>query len=165
MSKKILYIDLDGVIADFDGAIKKWCPDLETGDNFPNYQDRFNKVNEICEANPDIFHRLDTIEDGIDSVRELMPHFDVYFLSTPMDNVPESFTGKKVWIDRHFGELASKRLILTHRKDLAMGDYIVDDRTRNGVDKFIGIHIHFGTEQFPNWKVTKAFLLSLVHQL
>ncbi len=52
-----------------------------------------------------------------------------------------------------------KRLILTHHKNLNKGDYIIDDRTANGVDKFEGEHIHFGSEQYPDWQaVTKELL-------
>ena len=40
MKKKILYLDMDGVIADFDLAIKEICPELETSDNFPDYETR-----------------------------------------------------------------------------------------------------------------------------
>lgn len=162
MEKKILKIDMDGVIADFDGAIKKICPELETGDAFPDYESRKQMVDIICEANPTIFHTLDPIEGGIEAVKTLMPLYDVYFLSTPMDNVPDSFTGKKIWLNTHFGKLAEKRLILTHRKDLAIGDYLVDDRLRNGVDKFKGKHIHFGQKKFPDWKTLLPFLVELV---
>jgi len=44
-----------------------------------------------------------------------------------------------------------KELILSHHKNLSMGDFLVDDRLKNGADKFCGEHIHFGTEKFPDW--------------
>jgi 5'-nucleotidase len=49
-------------------------------------------------------------------------------------------------------------LILTHRKDLNIGDYLVDDRLRNGAGEFQGKLIHFGTDEFPNWEVTLKYL-------
>ena len=88
-----------------------------------------------------------------------MEHYDVYFLSTPMWNVPNSFPGKRIWIDKHFGEAAEKRLILTHRKDLNMGEYLIDDRLRNGVDKFTGEHIHFGQKGFETWAEVLEYLI------
>ena len=38
------------------------------------------------------------------------------------------------------------------------GDYIIDDRLKNGVDKFDGKHIHFGTEEFTDWESVLKFL-------
>lgn len=152
--KKILYLDMDGVVADFDKAIKTFCPDLHTA----NYDDTHRKVDEICETNSDIFHNLPPIKGAMEAVSKLFDLYDVYFLSTPMWNVPDSYTGKRIWIEKHFGTQATQRLILTHRKDLAIGDFLVDDRTKNGVSEFTGIHIHFGTEQFPDWDVTFDYL-------
>lgn len=157
--KDILYLDMDGVIADFDKAIKTFCPELQTSDYFPDYEARSKQVDKICESNPDIFHNLEPMKDAISSVNVLFEKYEVYFLSTPMWNVPSSFTGKRIWIENHFGEKATKRLILTHRKDLNIGRFLVDDRLRNGVDKFTGEHIHFGTEKFPDWNATLAYLL------
>ena len=149
---------MDGVLADFDKGIKQLCPELETSDNFPDYESRSKMVDSVCEANQDIFHNLEPIEGAIEAVNQLFDIFEVYFLSTPMWNVPASFTGKRIWIENHFGEKAVKKLILTHRKDLNVGDYLVDDRVKNGVSEFTGQHIHFATQQFPNWEVTLKYL-------
>lgn len=154
MIKKILHIDLDGVIFDFSKAIKQLAPHIDTKS--------FSKeVDTLCEANPYIFHELEPIEDAIPSAIELFDLFDVYFLSTPMWGVPLSFTGKRLSLEKHFGKMAEKKLILTHRKDLVIGDYIVDDTDRHGVSEFKGIHIHFGTEKFPDWKTTLTHLKQL----
>jgi 5'(3')-deoxyribonucleotidase len=89
-----------------------------------------------------------------------MTYYDVYFLSTPMDALFQSYTDKRIWLERYFGSLAEKRLILTHRKDLAIGDYLVDDTTRNGAGNFTGEHIHFGTGDFPDWEAILQYLLA-----
>ena len=39
-----------------------------------------------------------------------------------------------------------------------MGDYIIDDRTAGGVDNFVGEHIHFGTEKYPDWDAVMRYL-------
>lgn len=160
--KIIVYVDMDGVLASFENGVKAICP---TAFDYENYDDRADKVDEVCEANPDIFEHLEPIEGGIEAVHELLDgdSFDVYFLSTPMYNVPQSYTSKRLWLEKHFGEKAKKRLILTHRKDLNLGHYIIDDRlTFNGVDKFTGKHIHFGTSTFPNWIVVMEYLKLVV---
>jgi 5'(3')-deoxyribonucleotidase len=155
MNKKILYIDMDGCVADFDKAIKPLLapyPDL-------NEQETYDKVDEILPQHPEFFHDLEPMPNSIETVKKLSEVYDIYFLSTPMWIMPESFTGKRIWIEKHFGELAVKRLILTHRKDLNVGDYLIDDRTHNGAGEFTGEHIHFGTEKFPDWDSVYEYLM------
>lgn len=163
MKKKILYIDMDGVVADFDKALEYYDSEINkmNHENDSNQATiRNNKVDVICEANEEFFQQIPPINSAIETVSQLFEKFDVYFLSTPMWNAPHSFTGKRIWIEKHFGEMASKRLILTHRKDLNIGEYLIDDRICNGVENFSGTHIHFGSEEFPNWKITAQYLIN-----
>ena len=62
--KKILYIDMDGVIADFAKGINTINPNLDMSENPIAYQERSDKVDEICEAFPEIFHDLPKIKDA-----------------------------------------------------------------------------------------------------
>lgn len=158
MQKKILYLDMDGVVADFGKGIKQIIPDLEVGDNHPNSEERSLLIDKVMQENPRIFLNLDPIEGAIESAIQLSEWYDVYFLSTPAWHVPESFMDKRLWIERHFGKLAERRLILSHVKNLSIGHYLVDDRTHNGAGEFSGVHIHFGTNNFPDWGQTFHFL-------
>lgn len=160
-TKKILYLDMDGVLADFDKSINEYIERLEL--NVENFDGRDKLVDYICENHPLFFQDLEPIDGAIESVKKLFEIYDVYFLSSPMWWVPESFTGKRIWIEKHFGELAVKKLILTHRKDLNIGHYLVDDRLKNGVLDFKGLHIHFGTEMFPDWKTTYHYLVNVAN--
>lgn len=157
--KPILYIDMDGVIADFESYMHQIAPGIPIGDG-PDWEERSKIVVRACQQNFHLFEKLKPIQDGVSSVMRLMTYYDVYFLSTPMEAVVESYTDKRKWLDRYFGGLADKKLILTHRKDLAIGDYLVDDSLRNGAAQFTGEHIHFGTEDFPDWKSVTSYLLS-----
>lgn len=157
MSKPILYIDMDGVVVDFDHGIRQIYPHFSPA--LPE-DDRQAMVDDVCEVqNRNIFRELPPITGAIESVKSLELYFEIYFLSTPMWTVPESFTAKRLWIEEHFGVFGTKRLILSHRKDLNIGDYLVDDRIHNGAGKFTGKHIHFGQAEFPNWNVVTKFLL------
>lgn len=147
----ILYIDMDGVIADFDKGVKAIDPQMEW---------TREEVDRVCEANPRVFETLPEIEGALEAVEILKNSYsNIYFLSTPMCNVPESYMGKRIWLKEKFGGWADKRLILTHRKDLVMGDILIDDRTLNGVEGFKGKHIHFGNTEFPNWESILKYLI------
>ena len=49
-----------------------------------------------------------------------------------------------------FSLLKREEIILRH-KNLNKGDFLIDDRTKRGADKFDGEHIHFGHKPFYNW--------------
>ena len=69
--------------------------------------------------------------------------FDTYILSTSPWNNDSAPTDKLRWVKKYLGNVAYKRLILSHHKNLNIGDYLIDDRTKNGADRFRGEHLHF----------------------
>jgi 5'(3')-deoxyribonucleotidase len=62
-------------------------------------------------------------------------------------------------VQKYLGEAAYKRLILSHHKDLNQGDYLIDDKGKNGASEFEGEWIHFGSERFPDWDAVLKYLL------
>jgi 5'(3')-deoxyribonucleotidase len=139
---KIIFIDLDGVVADFEkGRV------VHPMSTVSPYIGRPDKL-------PGLYENLEPIPNSIESVNQLLlnPDFDVYFLSTaPWDN-PEAWMHKRLWVAKYFDEkLIRKRLILSHHKQLLMGDFLIDDRRFNGASEFQGKWIHFGSELFPDW--------------
>ena len=54
-------------------------------------------------------------------------------------------------VKRYLGRYAYKRLILSHNKHLNQGDYLIDNRDKNGADRFTGELILFASERYPNW--------------
>lgn len=143
---KILYIDMDNVLVDFSSAIPLLAPDIIT-----EYEGRLDEV-------PSIFSIMKPMSGAIESYQMLSELFDTYILSTsPWEN-PSAWSDKLNWVKKYLETSAYKRLILTHHKNLNMGDFLVDDRTKNGVDRFNGEHIHFGTEQFPDWLAVTKYL-------
>ena len=144
--KKILYVDMDNVLVDFPSAFPRVSPELLT------------KHGDDKDEIPGIFSLMDPIPGAIESFNELSKLFDTYILSTsPWEN-DSAWTDKLKWVKKHLGESAYKRLILSHHKNLNIGDFLIDDRTKNGADKFQGEHIHFGTEKFPDWKSVVEYL-------
>lgn len=145
---KILYIDMDNVIVDFQSGIDKLSDKEQV-----KYEDRLDDV-------PGIFSLMDPVENAIASVEKLSKVFDTYLLSTaPWDN-PSAWSDKVIWVKKYLGEVAFKRLILSHHKNLNKGDYLIDDRLKNGASDFGGEHIHFGQDQFKNWNIVTEYLIS-----
>ncbi|MDZ7807278.1 MAG: hypothetical protein U5K71_09180 [Gracilimonas sp.] len=145
---KIVYVDLDGVIADFH---KAW--DEHPLSKHKDYKGRPDKL-------PGIYEDLETIEGGVEAVKKLLndERFEVFILSSaPWDN-PDAWTHKRLWVEQHFGNEIRNKLILTKRKDLMIGEYLIDDLGYNGAAEFKGKWIHFGSYEFPNWEVVLDFL-------
>ena len=63
------------------------------------------------------------------------------------------------WVKNYLGFHAHKRLILSHHKHLNHGDYLIDDRKKNGADKFVGELILFGGDNFPDWNSVIKYLV------
>ena len=140
--KETVYIDLDGVIVDIERYITE------------TYKRSYIKkygIGTIIDMHPEIFHNSKPMEGAVAAFRKLAQRYEVYILSTaPWDN-PESWTAKRLWVEKHLGSEAYKRLILSHNKGLLKGQYLIDDRIANGVAEFEGTHIHFGSEGTPDW--------------
>ena len=145
---QIIYIDMDNVLVDFKSGIDKI-----SYENKIEYEGRLDDV-------PGIFSLMVPIKNAIESVEKLSKTFDIYLLSTaPWDN-PSAWSDKVIWVKKYLSEVAYKRLILSHHKNLNKGDYLIDDRTKNGADKFEGEHIHFGQGAFKDWDAVTTYLLN-----
>ena len=146
--KKIIYVDMDNVLVDFQSAFQKLSKKVL--DEYKNDKDDI----------PGIFALMEPMPGAIESFIELTKHFETYVLSTAPWNNPSAWSDKLLWTKNNLGEHALKRLILTHHKNLNTGDYLIDDRTKRGADSFAGEHIHFGTEKFPDWPAVMEYLRS-----
>ena len=145
--KKILYVDMDNVLVDFGSGIEKIPEHIQV-----EYEGRMDEV-------PGIFSLMKPLRGAISSFERLSSQYDTYILSTaPWENA-SAWSDKNLWVKNYLGEIAYKRLILTHHKNLNFGDFLIDDRTANGADQFIGKHIMFGSNDFPHWEAVCNYLL------
>ncbi len=143
--KKILFIDMDGVLVDCNSTFSCISADEER-----DYQD--------ADHIPGIFGRMNPMPGAIEAYRELSQLFDAYVLSTaPWEN-PSAWSDKLLWVKQHLGDCAYKRLMLTNHKELLAGDFLIDDRAANGADQFVGELLLFGSPAFPDWSSVMDYL-------
>lgn len=147
---KILYVDMDNVLVDFPSAFPYLSPET-----LQEYEGRLDEV-------PGIFALMEPLPQAIASFEELASKFDTYILSTSPWGNPSAWSDKLLWVKRHLGQIAYKRLILSHHKHLNYGHFLIDDRTKNGADRFQGEHILFGSPQFPDWPAVVDYLNSKI---
>ena len=148
--KKIIYIDMDNVLVDFKSGIAR-LSDEE--------REKYDGSLDDC---PGIFALMDPMEGALEAVEALSKRYDLYVLSTAPWLNPSAWSDKLLWIKKYFGEgkegVFYKRLIISHNKNLNSGDYLIDDRMKNGAAEFGGELILFGSEKFPDWKSVVDYL-------
>ena len=89
--KPVVYVDMDGVLVDFDSGIARL-----TEQELSMYEGRFDEV-------PGIFARMDPMPGAIEAFTALAGRFDVYILSTASWLNPSAWAHKVEWIHAHFG--------------------------------------------------------------
>ena len=145
--KKILYVDMDNVLVDFSSGFEKITEDLKI-----EYQGRIDEV-------PGIFSLMKPYIGAIESFEKLSKKYDTYILSTAPWLNASAWSDKNLWVRKYLGEIAERRLILSHHKNLNFGDFLIDDRTANGADHFKGKHIMFGSNEYPDWLAVCNYLM------
>ena len=147
MTKKILYFDMDNVLVNFQSGLDQLSEEV-----LQRYEGQLDNI-------PNVFSLMKPLDGALEAYTILASTYDSYILSTaPWGNI-SSWSDKAAWVQTHLGDTAEKRLILSHNKNLNIGDYLIDDRTANGAAQFMGEHIHFGSAKFPNWKSVLNYLL------
>ena len=144
--------------------------------NLQSEIDKFFKLNpqlkERYKNNPDhiqgLFRNPPPIEGAIEAVKKLHESgkYELFIATSAPWGNPMSASDKRFWIEDHFGKLFHKKMFVTHRKDLLMGDYLIDDRTKNGAGEFSGELLQFGVNwetgkegPYPNWESILEYLL------
>lgn len=147
MNRKRVYFDMDGVLVDFQSGIDKLSD--ETKELYKNNIDE----------TPRLFALMDPIPGAIEAVQLIAKKYDVYILSTSPWNNPTAASDKIEWVKKYLNGVFHKRVIITHHKELLIGDYLIDDRSKNGASEFQGEWLQFGSEKYPDWDAILEHLL------
>lgn len=124
--KRIVFLDMDGVLADFDGAI-------------------INKVWDPPEMFVPGFFRNLAVHDGAkEAVAALLANenLEIYIGSKMTSKALNCATEKMEWIAEHFPALL-RQMCLVCDKKLLRGDVLVDDDMERWGQSFDGQFIHF----------------------
>lgn len=139
---KLIFLDMDDVIADFSGH-----PAFEgklVRDPSPMFE-------------PGFFAKLKPVEGALVSVRTLLHMgYEIQILTQPVAFSADSYADKVRWIALHFPELISC-INMTQNKGLFVGGYLIDDNVSKWKAKFEangGKFVHFNYYSFHSleWK-------------
>ena len=137
---------MDNVLVDFESGLA-----LQNDDIKAEYEGRLDEI-------PGLFAEMQPIPGAIEAVHELQRHFELYILSTAPWKNPSAWSDKVKWVTQHLDDVFHKRMVITHCKNLCKGDYLIDDRGKNGTSEFEGEWIEFGNDQFPDWNTVVEYL-------
>ena len=156
INKMRILIDMDGVIADFDGEfLKRWQerhPDkiyvpLTERTTFyvkQQYPDELKSLVSEIVLEPGFFRDMMPIDGGKEALFEMdRMGFEVFICTSPMSTYKNCVLEKFEWVDRVLGPQWVKRIILTKDKTLVKADYLIDDKPEIT-----------GVEDTPSWEHT-----------
>lgn len=135
-----VYVDMDGVVADFDKA----CIQANM------------KPNEL-KLVPGIYRNLEVIPGAINAVAKILEMgYDVWFLTKPPSKNPKAASEKVEWVYENFPAVYDKIIITPDKGAVGTSrDYIIDDHPEwANVEAFRGKIIKF----VNNWEFIVDFL-------
>lgn len=147
--KKRVFVDMDNVLVDFESGLAQVSEEVKQ-----EYEGRLDEI-------PGLFGLMKPMSGAIEAMHELQKHFDLFILSTAPWKNPSAWSDKVTWVTKYLDDVFHKRMVITHRKDLCQGDYLIDDRGKNGTSEFAGEWIEFGSEKFPDWNSVLVYLMNV----
>ncbi|KAM4527082.1 5'(3')-deoxyribonucleotidase, mitochondrial [Fundulus diaphanus] len=138
-------VDMDGVLADFEGGFLKEYrarypdePFVPLGDRrgfwvSTQYEqlrkDLFEKAVSIWESKG-FFMDLEPLPGGVEAVKEMarMVDTDVFICTSPIKHYKHCPYEKYAWVEKHLGPDFLDQVILTRDKTLIAGDLLIDDK-------------------------------------
>jgi hypothetical protein len=145
MTTMRVFIDIDGVLADFHGGVRQLFPDLPTDDAWPAGEYSFAKVlgfsanvfwSRIDEGGPAWWAGLEPYPWAFDLVRAAAELGEITLATSPTLS-EASHAGKLRWINKHFGAgFRGYAMIACGKQILARPDALLIDDRDGPIDAF-----------------------------
>lgn len=144
-----LFIDMDGVLCDFDKAYREGSGLLR----FPQSKQGF-------------FLELEPIPGALEAINELLNlPVELFILTAPSSRNSHCWTEKAQWIEKHLGFEFLSQLIITERKEQLFNvldySFLVDDYdSGKGQEVWAKNNalLKFGSKQYPDWPSIVSFV-------
>ena len=75
------------------------------------------------------FANIPVMPDSAEVIKALTGRFEVFITTAAMD-VPNSFTAKFDWLQRHFPFIPTSNIVFCGDKSIVLADYLIDDNLR-----------------------------------
>lgn len=151
--KEVVWIDMDGVVADFVPKATEYAELM--GLTFQEFADRreYRHIKGFYRSLPLYPGAKEAIEK-----LEASGKYELGFVSACSWGNISCFSDKRVWVEKHFPTFY-KKMDLSYHKGHYMGHFLIDDRIKYGASDFIGEHIMFGNNEYPDWDAVLKRLL------
>ncbi|RXM31053.1 hypothetical protein EOD39_7310 [Acipenser ruthenus] len=138
-------VDMDGVLADFEGALLRKYRERYPGEPFIELSERRGflardqyrqispelgpKLSSVYES-PGFFLDLKPISGAIEAMKEMsnLRNTEVFLCTSPILQYEHCVQEKFLWVEKHLGAEFVQRLILTRDKTIVHADLLIDDK-------------------------------------
>lgn len=92
------------------------------------------------------------MQGAVKAYMKLSESYDTHVLASAPYNTAEQWAEPVRWAEKHLGAAAWDKVIVANRKDLVLGDYIIDGHPESfGLADAMGTVIGYGKDPFRTW--------------
>lgn len=103
-------------------------------------------------------NEMEPFGSAVKAFAHLCRNYTPFVLIQSSANRPEIIPELIGWTAGHLGVPAWNRIIVSNRKDMVLGDYLIDRYPeRLGAEDFMGTVLHFGEDPFRTWEDVTAY--------